>query len=219
MTTPIPPVTRHRLELFWKKVDKTPGQGPRGNCWLWIGAKNSDGYGNLGWRHEGQNRPLAAHRVAYWIEHGKQPDGFVMHACDVPSCVNPDHLLLGTHADNMRDRVQKGRGGGHLRRGQANGRHTKPERTCRGERWHQLHDKPEIRSNKLAARMKFLRENPDKILCGEQNPRAKLTVADVRTIRSLRADGLSLSKIGKVFGISKTQVSFIEKRRSWAHVE
>lgn len=84
---------------FWEKVDKS------GECWVWTAATFSTGYGafRLG------KRQMKAHRVAWLIEHGKDPLGFVCHRCDNPLCVRPDHLFVGTAADNMRDRNQKGR--------------------------------------------------------------------------------------------------------------
>ena len=89
---------------FWAKVDVT------GDCWLWTGAKNHQGYGRvqLGRRGEGVIR---AHRLAWQLANGDSiPSGmFVCHTCDTPSCVRPSHLWLGTRLDNMRDCARKGR--------------------------------------------------------------------------------------------------------------
>lgn len=90
---------------FWPKVDKSPGHGPQGECWVWTASTNPDGYGNL--NHGKENR---AHRVSWKIHNGPiPPDLQVLHRCDNPPCVRPDHLWLGTHADNMRDMGIKGR--------------------------------------------------------------------------------------------------------------
>lgn len=77
------------------------------DCWLWTGHINSDGYGEY---YYGGSR-MKAHRYSYQLYKGPIPKGLViMHSCDVTSCVNPDHLSAGTHADNMADMWAKGRG-------------------------------------------------------------------------------------------------------------
>ena len=76
-----------------------------GDCWLWIGSTNTSGYGIF---TEGGER--TAHRVSYKRYRGPIPPGMhVRHTCDCPQCVNPDHLVLGTHADNMGDLRERGR--------------------------------------------------------------------------------------------------------------
>ena len=81
---------------------------PNSGCWLWDGAVHGNGYG---WVIR-QYRQLQAHRVSWIIHRGEIPQGMcVLHKCDTPICVNPDHLFLGTHNDNARDRVRKRRGG------------------------------------------------------------------------------------------------------------
>jgi len=90
-------------QRFWAKVAKSE------TCWLWIGATHPHGYGLLqrGGRGEGLIR---AHRLSYELHIGAIPDGvLVLHRCDTPSCVNPDHLFLGNHRDNSRDMSDKRR--------------------------------------------------------------------------------------------------------------
>ena len=79
---------------------------PNTGCWLWERHSNRLGYGRI--RHNGEARQ--AHRVSFELRNGPVPAGmFVCHRCDTPSCINPDHLFLGTPADNCHDMIRKGR--------------------------------------------------------------------------------------------------------------
>lgn len=79
---------------------------PNSGCFLWLGWVARKGHGLTTWK----KKTMHAHRLAWIGRHGPIPDGLlVCHRCDVPSCVNPDHLFLGTHQDNMDDMVRKGR--------------------------------------------------------------------------------------------------------------
>jgi hypothetical protein len=76
-----------------------------GGCWLWTGY-TVRGYGALGIK----GRPIYAHRISWELHRGQIADGScVLHHCDVPRCVNPDHLFLGSRQDNLTDARQKGR--------------------------------------------------------------------------------------------------------------
>jgi hypothetical protein len=94
-----------RETRMWAQIDKN---GPNG-CWIWTGMVNSWGYGAM---NLGNGRRMAAvHRVIYQRHIGKElpASAFCLHRCDTPRCVNPEHIFLGDHAENMADMVRKDR--------------------------------------------------------------------------------------------------------------
>lgn len=113
------PAAVFRARQYWPRrkqnqhTARTPLQRLMGSlafddsdCWLFRGSHTNLGYGII--HAAGEKR---AHRLAWVLFNGPIPNGMhVLHKCDVRCCVNPDHLFLGTHADNMRDMTQKGRG-------------------------------------------------------------------------------------------------------------
>lgn len=137
-------------------------------CWLWGGSRRRYGTVKIG----GVTRK--AHRVSWEMAHGPIPEGLmVLHHCDVPACVNPDHLFIGTHLDNMADAVRKGR-------------HKTPppcpaEKRARGER------------NGMV-------KHPG-LLCGEKNGRAKLTDEERSEIVDRRRSGESCEDVARRYGV------------------
>lgn len=78
-----------------------------GGCWEWTGYRDRKGYGRMQDNALGE---VLAHRISYIEHHGPIPDGLhVLHSCDNPPCINPDHLRVGTNDDNMRDRAERNR--------------------------------------------------------------------------------------------------------------
>ena len=89
-------------QRFLNKLDRS------GECWLWKGTTDKDGYGKVMINY----RSWKASRAAWHLLVGPIPeDMLVLHKCDVPSCCNPDHLWLGTQSENIRDMDSKGRRG------------------------------------------------------------------------------------------------------------
>lgn len=105
---------------LWSRVDRGP------ECWVWTGPRRR-GYGliTLG----GTTRSV--HRVVWTMTHGEIPDGLeVLHRCDNPPCVRPDHLRLGTHRENMHDMIVKHRGRWRPRRGEQHPRVKLTDKEC-----------------------------------------------------------------------------------------
>jgi hypothetical protein len=99
----IPPLTEEQIKRFWEKVDRNGGPD---SCWPWIGYVDNPGYGGFAIKQ----RYYRASRIAYLVGIGPFPtDLHVLHRCDNTKCCNPNHLFLGTDADNAADCMAKGR--------------------------------------------------------------------------------------------------------------
>lgn len=99
------------IARFWAKVDVRS----KDQCWIWVGYVTADGYGQFSI----DDRCHHAHRVAYEIINGLiEEDGVVRHDCDTRRCCNPFHMKMGSHSDNVADRVERERSA----RGEQNGR-------------------------------------------------------------------------------------------------
>lgn len=146
---------------FWARVRYSPG------CWEWTGCKSA-GYGRIRLGGRGGGRSVGAHQASVILD-GRDPTGFVVrHSCDNRGCVNPAHLLLGTHTDNHADM--------------------------------------DTRSRRVDNR-------------GERSGSAKLTAAQVRTIRkTYESGGISQRELGARFGVSQSTINLIVTRRRWTHV-
>lgn len=149
----------HHLPLsskFFNRVEKTD------YCWIWTGPKRK-GYGHV-WVN---GETVRAHRASWILSFGAIPDGLlVLHKCDNPSCVNPEHLYIGTHSDNMRDKVERDRCAHLDRSGERGGR----------------------------------------------------TVLTNEIVLSIRADSRMNKDIAAAYGVDRSTISDIKRRKSWKHI-
>lgn len=179
-------MTRRPLaERLWEKVDKDGPTVPHmtTRCWVFTGCCSANhGYGRIAIARSVARR---AHRVSWELANGPIPDGlFVLHRCDNPPCVRPDHLFLGTQRDNILDMHRKGRGA----TGDRNGARLHPERVPRGER----------HSSRL---------HPERLRRGENHPQARLSDGEVAEIRRLYSAGVSGRSLATMFGVRPGLVS------------
>lgn len=184
------------IARFWSKVEKTP------TCWLWKGTLHSAGYGHF----QTNGCRYFAHRASYVIAHGPIPPGLsVLHHCDTPDCIRPDHLFLGTQTENMRDMLDKGR-------------HVVQQRTKvwpRGdEHWARQHPEWVRRGDRHHARMR-----PETMARGERCGAARMTAEQVRAIRHEYRSGKGYTVLGREYGLSKSGIAAIIRRESWAHID
>jgi hypothetical protein len=189
-------VTPAEMARFWKYVDR---RGP-GECWPWTGATRS-GYGCLTVKVDGKPKSRRAARMAWALANGRPlgPGMMALHRCDNPPCCNPAHLYEGTAADNMADKVARGRqsrsGARNPARGDRNGARLHPERLRRGAShpW---------------------RLHPERVLRGERHPNAKLSDEDVQGIRDAVASGQRQADVAARYGITQGHVSAVKRGRA-----
>lgn len=103
---------KSQADRFWEKVKK----GSKDSCWLWQASTYRNGYGQFGRGGRNAGNEVAS-RMAWILTYGEIPKGLnVLHTCDNPLCCNPEHLWLGTQANNLEDMWKKGRGRGPFSR-------------------------------------------------------------------------------------------------------
>lgn len=213
---------------FWARVDKNgPEIIPDSPCWPWTGSRNPAGYGQLSW----QGIHSLAPRVAYELTYGPLPPGeMARHECDNPPCVNPAHLIPGTHHDNMRDVIARARQRGERNNGARLTRVQAQEildRALAGEDIDELASAFGVHRQSAynilhSATWADLRREPGKVRPfqrnGERHGGAKLTEQQVRAIRRRREQGEGRRTLATEYGVSISAIKAIAGRKTWAYL-
>lgn len=171
------------------------------SCWMWYGGKCKDGYGKL----KRYGKTVRAHRVFYEINKGPIPEGMViMHTCDTPACVNPEHLIAGTHLENELDKDKKGR-----RSPSPSISH--PESLPRGPN-HPNFGKPMKPHVKEALRI----ANLNKILTIEEKEKRSPLVRE--QAQAILDDARPAVQVSKDYNVSASTVVRIRAGKRWKHL-
>ncbi len=175
------------ISVFWKRVRKAEG------CWEWQGAKSPSGYGNL----TAAGRTWRAHRFAWIISNGPIPPGlYVLHSCDNPCCVRPDHLTIGDGKENMAQAKARSR----LASGERHWTVVNPENVGRGD-------------------SHYTRTRPQLIIRGSDHYAAQFTEAQVVEFRRRYARGdISQAELARQAGLKTRTMGKILTGQTWRHV-
>lgn len=169
------------------KKDSTTG------CWEWSGTKNNHGYGMMGVCTDA----ILVHRYSWMHHYGEIPDGLIVcHKCDNPPCANPEHLFLGTHKDNVHDKILKGRDI-NTRNALKSTNALKTKNTLRAKGVLKVKDPSKARSRSDT----------------------KLTPEQVKEIKFLLRGGVKQAHVAKQFSVSRTTIMFINQGKTWGHIE
>lgn len=178
------------LDRFWRSF--VPAE--LDSCWVWRKTVASTGYGFFPIK----GKYFGAHRVSWIVFRGQIQNGlWVLHKCDNPTCVNPNHLFLGTPADNTADMVSKGR----QARGERHRSVTSPETLAWGDK-------------------NGMRKHPEAVRRGMAAMNHKLSDEDVRDIKSRIASGKHGigAALAREYGVSQEKISQIKLNKSWRHI-
>lgn len=194
---------------FWECANRSSDD----ECWLWSGLRDKDGYGKLASKHY-RCGYVRAHRYSWEVFHGEKPSNMVLHTCDNPPCVNPNHLFSGSHRENMLDRVGKGR---FIGEDMPISKMTKRmvsecrDRFSAGELMVDLATEFNISNSSMFAAISGItwKHVPGalgtKLYEGRRRPASKLQDVDVLEMRKIRAElGTPYHIIGSRFGVTYT---------------
>lgn len=217
-------------ERFWSKT--RPAEN---GCIEWTAYRRADGYGVLG---VAGKKTALAHRFAWELKNGPMPIASpgmtthgvcVLHRCDNPPCVNPDHLFLGTQADNIHDMVAKSRHGtirlsdkqvAAIRglRGIVSGVAIAREYGITPGYVSSIQSGAHRADAPGQPVEPYSNNAPRRPLVGESHPNAKLTREQIIEIRSKRGT-VSQASLAAAFGVTQTTIGAIQRGQSWAHVQ
>ena len=192
-------------ERFWDKVEKSTNSD---GCWIWQSAKTRRGYGRFWYK---RRYIVATHAALLFGKNVIVPNNMmVCHHCDNPECVNPDHLFIGTHYDNMQDCKRKGR----TALGDKNVARKHPESRVRGDdHWTRKFPERRLTGDRNPSRI-----DPSIMPRGSNHYKSQFTEKQVMWIyETLDSGNKTQSELAKLFNVSLCTINSIYKGRNWKH--
>lgn len=229
----LPPISEKDAIRFWSKVSKSANKE---ECWDWRAAIGRGGYGKFHVSVNKKEKSLVASRVAYFLYYQINPgERLVLHRCDRAVCTNPAHLFLGSHKENMKDKVQKNRC--NAVQGSKNKRAKLSEsiipeiisERLSGKSHHDIAKKYGVAQStiwKIFAGEKWKHIVPEKIKAelnidstkGELNKNSKLNASIVRIIRDPLNKIVNNLEWAKKYGVNASVISRVKNKKTWMHV-